>query len=249
MTALKRWVIALVIIGMLGGLLEIGLRTFMPSVIETGARLALRVPSESRVEADLPGSLALGALRWRIADVTVTAEDVPVTGEITSSATLKMDALPLIPTIGKMRGGTVEFEIPEDQVNGLASLVGSGLADRGEMRDGRMVLGGTLSTEQFDLPGSPAFELPYELTAELGVENGDITVTPTDTTIEGSGPVADFARQAVSEPRTVCIADRLPKGMVLSDIELPESGGVVLRADLSEWLFMSPGERMPGSCD
>lgn len=249
MQVLKRLMIALVALALLGGLLEIGLRTFLPSVIETGARVALRAPSSAKVEAELPGSLALNALRWRIADVVVTAEDVPLAGEVSADARLDIDALPLIPTLGSLHDGRVEFAIAADQIDGLARIVSGGLAERGEVRDGGLVLSGTLSDEQFELPASPEFAIPYEATTALGVDGGDIVASPGEVRLDAAGPVADFLHGRMSEPRTVCVADRLPKGVVLSGIELLPSGDAVLRAELSKWLFMNPAERQPGSCE
>ena len=249
MTLVKRLLVVILAVAILGGLLEIALRTFLPSAIESGARMALRVPAGEEVHAELEGSLALNALRWRIADVAVTADGVSLSDDITAATTLDIEAMPLIPAFGSLRDGTATFTIPADQLAGVVRLVSGGLAEWGEMREGELVGGGTLTDQQFDLPHSPAFEIAYEGSVELGVEGGDILVTPTSVAVADSGPVGAFLTDAMSQPRTVCIAQSLPRGVTLTGIEVRPSGEVLLHAALSEGLLSNPADRFPGSCE
>lgn len=249
MTVLRRCIIALVIVAILGGLLELGLRIFMPSMIEGGSRMALRVPQENDVEVDVEGSMALNAFRWRIAGVTVTAEGVPLADDVRAATVLEVGSVPLLPAFGSLRDGTAMFTVPADQLDGMVRIVSGGLAEWGEMRGGELVGGGVLTDQQFDLPHSPAFEIPYEGTVELGVEDGDILVTPSGVSVDDGGPVGAFLADAMSEPRTVCLADGLPEGVTLTGIEVLPSGEVVLYADLSEGLLSNPSERFRGSCE
>lgn len=248
MTLLKRFAIAVVVVAVMGVLLEIGLRTFMPSFIEGGARVALRVPKESRVTVEYEGSMALNALRWRIADVVVVADDVPLSDDIRARTTLRIESLPLVPVFGKLRGGTAEFVVPAEQLGSVARLVSRGLAEWGEMRDGELVGGGVLTDAQFDLPYSPAFEVPYEMAVQLGAQDGGILVTPTRVSVSDPGPIGAFLSENMGAAHTVCIADRLPEGAKLSGVSVAPSGEVTLRADLSEGLLSNPSEKFPGTC-
>lgn len=240
--------ITILVLAILGGLVEFGLRAFIPSTIEGGSRIALRVPQGSEVTASVPGSMALNALRWRVANVTIEAEDVPLSEGVEADARLEVGSVPLIPTFGRLRDGTATFTVPTDQIDAITRLVSGGIAQWGEMRDGELVAGGTLTEEQFDLPYSGSFEMDYEGAIELAVENGDIIVTPTSIDVDGSGPVSDFLRETMMEPRTVCIANMLPKGITLTGIEALPSGEVVLEARLSERLLSRVDERFPGVC-
>lgn len=60
----------------------------MHSVLEGGSQVALRVPQDHAVTVDTPGSLLWGALRWQIAHVTVTAENVVLSDEVSATTTL-----------------------------------------------------------------------------------------------------------------------------------------------------------------
>ena len=248
MKNLKRWAVVLVVLAVLGGVLELSLRAVIPSAIEGGARLALRVPQTEAVTVDTEGSMLLNALRWRISDVTVTADGVPLAEDVTARATLEVGSMPLFPAFGKLRDGTASFAVPPEQLDGMVRIVSRGLADWGEMRDGELVGGGVLTDQQFDLPYSPAFEIPYEGAVGLGVEAGEIVVTPSDVIVQDQGPVGAFLAGAMSEPRSICFADRLPAGVTLTGIEVRPSGEVIMQSALSERLLSSPKERFRGTC-
>jgi len=248
MKVLRRWLIAIAVIAALGVVLELCLRALLPSLVEGGARLALRVPEASAVTVETEGSLLLNALRWRIADVTITAEDVPLADGVTAETTLEVGSMPLFPAFGKLRDGTATFVVPAEQLGEMVQLVSRGLADWGEMREGTLVGGGVLTDQQFDLPHSPAFEIPYEGAVGLAVENGEIVVTPSDVVVQDQGPVGQFLAGAMTESRAVCFADRIPAGVKLTGIEVDPSGVVTLEATLSEGLLSRLEERFRGSC-
>ncbi|MGO1539692.1 MAG: LmeA family phospholipid-binding protein [Leucobacter sp.] len=249
MSLMKRTVVTLVVLAVLAGLLEVGLRAVMPSMIESGSRMALRAPQSSSVEVTTKGSMLLNALRWRIADVKVVAEDVPLSENLTATATLDVGSMPLFPAFGNLKDGTATFDIPADQLDGMAQFMSSGLADWGEMREGALVSGGVLTDKDFELPQSPEFEIPYEATIDLTVDADGITVTPSNVVVEGQGQIGTFLSGAMAEPRTVCIADRLPEGVTVTEISVSDSGGMVMRADLSEGLLSSPSQRSRGTCE
>lgn len=249
MKGIQRWVIVLVVLVVFGGLLEVSLRALIPAMIESGARLALRVPQSQTVAVHTEGSMVVNALRWRIADVTVTAEGVPLADDVTATTTLEIGAMPLLPAFGRVRDGTASFEIPADQLDGMVRIVSRGLADWGEMRDDQLVAGGVLTDQQFDLPHSPTFEIPYEGAVRFDVEGGDIVVTPSNVSVQTEGPVGEFLTGAMMEARSVCLADRLPAGVTLTEIELRPSGAVVMQARLSEGLLSNPQERFRGVCE
>ncbi|WP_217132472.1 LmeA family phospholipid-binding protein [Leucobacter chinensis] len=249
MKTLQRLAITLGVLAVLGVLLELCLRAILPSLVETGARLALRVPKAETVTVETRGSLLLNALAWRISNVTVTATGVPLTSEVDATVTLTVGRMPLLPTFGKLHDGTAEFAAHADDLDGIVTIVSRGLADHGEMREGQLVTSGVLTDEHFDLPHSPPFEISYEAPVDLEAENGDVLVTPHDVTVQGEGPVASFLQSAMSEQRPVCIADALPAGLTLTGVEVAESGAVTFTGNLAERLISDPDMRRRGSCE
>ena len=244
-----RWLVALVVIIVLGGILEFSLRAFLPTMVEGGSRLALRVPEESPVTVDTEGSFALNAFRWRIADTTVTAADVPLTDGITARATLQIGAMPLFPAFGKLRDGTATFTIPADQIEATTQLMSGGMAEWSEVRDGTLHMGGTITNDQLDFDVPVDLSVPYEGVADLSVVDGDMVIDMRDVTVENQGFATSVIVEMLQTTHTVCIADRLPAGLTLTSIELQAEGDIILRADLSETLLSNPDERRRGSCE
>lgn len=249
MKILQRLAITLGVIAVLGVLLELCLRAILPSLVETGARLALRVPKAETVTVETRGSVLLNALAWRISDVTVTASGVPLTPEVDATVTLTVGRMPLLPTFGKLHDGTATFTADADDLDGIVNIMSRGLASHGEMREGQLVMSGVLTDEHFDLPQSPAFEIAYEAPIDLEAVNGEVLVTPHDVVVQGEGPVASFLQSTMSEQRSVCVADALPAGLTLTGIEVEQSGAVTLTGNLAERLISDPDMRRRGSCE
>ena len=240
MTFLKRLAITLIVIAILGALAEFGLRAFMPSVIEGGVRVPLRVAQESRVDVAMGGSAALNALRWRIGDVSIDAEDVPLGSDVTARTEMHMDSVPLFPLIGPLRDGTATFTVAPEQLEPAMRLMTAGTIEWAEMREGRVFAGGTLDT--------PEIALPFEGAFDFAVDAGQIVVAPSDLVVEGGGLIPESVLTELSAPRTVCIADRLPRGITLTGMEVSPDGGITLEGALSEGLISNPQDRFRGSC-
>lgn len=246
---MKRLLVTLIVLAVLGGLLELGLRAFMPAMIESGARLALRVPQSSAVSVETQGSMLLNAARWRISDVTVTAEDVPLSDDLSAEAKLEIGSMPLFPAFGSLKDGTATFTVPPEQLSGLASFVSRGLAYEGQLEDDGFSVSGEVTDAHFDLPAAGAFAVTYESTLSLDVSEGQLVVSPSEVRVDSSGPVADFLADALREERTVCVADRLPAGVTLTGIDVSKQGDVFLRAQLAEGLLSDASLRSRGSCE
>lgn len=248
MKTFKRWIIVLAVLAALGGLLELGMRVFMPSLIEGGARLALRVPQAQEVSVSTEGSMLLNALRWRISDVTVVAHGVPLQDEITATATLRIDSMPLFPAFGSLRNGSATFRIAEYQLDDMMRMASRGLVATGEVREGQLIGSGVVTHDQVEHPMGFEFEVPFDAVVVLDVEDGDILVDPQNISVQDQGAVSTLLAEALAQPRTVCIADRFPQGVTLTDLEVLETGETILHAKLSEGLLSNPEERFRGSC-
>lgn len=241
MTVVKRLLIAVLTIAILGALAEFGLRAFMPSVIEGGVRIPLRVAQTSAVDVTMEGSAALNALRGRIADVSVTAENVPLDEEVSARADMSVGSVPLLPLVGRLRDGTASFTIPADQLSRAMGMMTAGAVHDAEMREGALFAEGAFVVEGFELPFSGAFE--------FAADSGDIVVTPGELSVPEAVQLPEAVRGQLSAPRTVCIADRLPKGVTVTGIDVAPSGEITLEAKLSEGLLSNPEDRFRGTCE
>lgn len=248
MKAVKRLSIVVGVIAVLGVLLEIALRIIIPPLVETGARIGFRVPDSAQVTVETKGSMLFNALRWRISDVTVTAEDVPLSNTIQAETELKIGSLPLIPTFGSLQNGNATFTVEPEQLESIIALGSQGLAQTGEMRDGKIAVTGTLSEEDFALPAAPVFEAPFELVFGLSVADGDLVVTPEAVHVQADGPLGEFLSEAMSAQRAVCMKEQLPTGLTLTDVSVDAEGRTTLHAALSPGLISDPDDRRLGNC-
>lgn len=248
MTWFKRILIALITIGVLGGLGELGARMFFPGVVEGAVRGQLGLTADHPVEVNLGGSAFLHTLTGRIGDITVTVEDAPLREGVQGDVQLHAASLPFNPIWGFMKEGTASLTLSDEQLDPVAQLVTNGVAETGEVRDGELVVGRTVSVL--------GAEAPLEIPLQLEVVDGDVAITPEGISAAGLDISGEQLEQAVgstigplTETHTVCVADQLPRGMTLTDIEMPGTGSVTIRVDLSERLFSSRDERAPGTCE
>lgn len=250
MKTLKRWIITIAVLAIFAGILEVGLRIIVPSLIEAGSRIALRVPQSSEVTVDTRGSMLFNALRWRISDVTVTAQKTPLADDVSAQTKLHVGSMPLVPTFGSLQDGTATFTVSADSLDAMAGLVSGGLASHGEIRDGKLYGSGTLEDEQFDLPGDFTFEIPFSTAVQIDVEEGEISVTTSEVSVDDTGYVAEILAEKLNGvTRRVCVADRFPVGATLTGVDVQDSGEIVLHTRLDPKLLADPKMRSRGSCE
>lgn len=72
---------------------------------------------------------------------------------------------------------------------------------------------------------------------------GDLVVDVSDISVGDDGPIGVYISQAMNEPHTACIADRLPPGVTLTGFAVDPSGEITLNADLSQTLLSDPDQR------
>lgn len=248
MKVVRNIFVTLLVIAVLGGILEYGLRAFMPSMIESGSRIALRVPANQPVEVETPGLMALNALRWSIADVTVEAEGVPLGEGITAEATLEVGRMPLFPAVGKLHDGTAAFTIPAEQLQPAVQTLTGGAVNSANMIGGQLYVSGIVTPAQFNLPTDQALEVRFRAAADLKAEDGDIVVALTEIKTNAGAYLGPDMERALADPQRLCVKDLLPRGVVIDDIDVSDEGQITLNAKLSERLLSSVEERAAGTC-
>lgn len=247
MRLLRRLLAAVLVLALLGGGAELALRLIIPGIIESTVRDQLQLSADHPVRASLGGSALLHAVTGRIGDVTIEIDGLPLLDGVAVDTELHADSVPFDPSSGEMRGGTGALTVPPEQLDGVVRLVTSGVADAGEVSNGELTVGRTVNIFGVDMP--------VTLALQLGIEGGDVTVTPAGLSAGGLDVDADQlgeAAGAVLGPllttHTVCVADQMPRGIHLTGIELSSTGSATLRADLAPGLLSDPAELEPGTC-
>ncbi|MFT4231695.1 MAG: hypothetical protein QM606_02825 [Leucobacter sp.] len=238
---------ALIGIAVLGGAAEVALRLIVPDVVSRIVREELALTDDHPVEVTLGGSALLNALRGGIGDVTIEIPNAPLVEGIEVDAKAHAEFSPFDPQTGEIRGGTASLTVPKDQLGAVVELVTSGVAQTGEVVGGDLAVGRTV--EAFGQ------KLPITARIGLGVQNGDVEIFPRGVSAAGLDLSAEQISQAtgslldpILEPHVVCVRDRIPAGITLTDIVLSSTGSVSIAADLDPGLLSDPKQLELGSC-
>jgi len=242
------WLIAAIIVVVLAVVAwfaaEAIARGIVTQVVRDKIITTLRLPADQQIDVDLEGAvipqLIGGALSGiRIAaddveldsfagDVVVEAHDVPVNGE------------------GPISGGRATVTLDEAQLQRLMSAVEDFPVE-------------SLGIEAPDITASVELSLfgaavPVGLSLTPSAAEGQLVLTPAAIQVAGSDITADELRRqfgilsnAVLRDWPVCIAERLPAGLVLTDVAV---SGDELRAgfDIADDILIDPALRADGTC-
>lgn len=248
----KRWwigvLIAVVVVAVLGVAAELVLRQVIPNRVTEIVREELDLPADAPVDVTLGGSALLNALRGGIGDVTVEIPRAPIVEGVEVDARAHAEFSPFDPEHGSIRGATAELTVPKDQLGAVIKILTSGVADTGEVSNGDLVVGRTIEALGQSLP----------ITARLAfaVNDGDVEVEPRgvaaaglDLSAEQISRLTGSLLDPVLKPQTVCVRDRLPAGITLTEISLSKAGSVTIGAKLAPDILSNPAMLEPGTCE
>ncbi|MBL3700502.1 DUF2993 domain-containing protein [Leucobacter luti] len=244
----KKLLGVVIALAVLGGAAEFALRLILPGVIETAVRGQLKLSGDHPVDVTLGGSTVLNAFRGGVGDVTVTVPETPLVDGIVADATVHAGLVPFNPLTGEIRDGTVELTVPQDQLAGVVKLLTKGVATTGEVRDGELVVGRSVT-----ILGQ---EIPLTIGLGLSVADGDVLLEPKQVSAAGLDLSAEQISQAtgalldpVLHPAPVCVRDQLPAGVTLTDVTLSSTGTAIIEAKLAPDAVSNPAQRAKGSCE
>lgn len=250
----SRWWVRLTIfvlaIAALAGIAELGLRAIIPNVIAGLVRDNLHLSAKHPVEVELGGSALLHALAGNVGDVTLRVPGLKVLDGIEADLSATAASVPFNPTNGDIRGASASATIPSRDMSALVSLVSDGLIDEGTVRDGEIELGRTMQMFGWDTQIAASLA--------LSIQDGDVLVQPTeikaagfDLTVDQLRPLLGEAAAALLDTHTVCVRDKLPAGVTLTDIDLRANamgGSATVTATLAPDLLSNPKQMQTGSC-
>lgn len=232
----------------LAGVAELALRLIVPAVVADAVRQSFDMTDDHPVEVRITGSALLNALGGRVGDVAVEVPQVTVLEGVAVTVTATAQALPFDILARPMAAANASVTVPADQLGAVIALVTSGVATTGEVRDGELLIGRDL-----DLFGAT---VPLEVSLAVAIDAGDLEVAPMSIGAGGLDLTAAQIRQysgsawdGVLQAHTVCVRDRLPVGVVLTDLVLSSTGAVTVTAALAPDIMSNPEQQQPGRCD
>lgn len=230
-----------VVIGLLLGAAEFALRLIVPNVIAGAVREQLDLSADHPVDVELGGSALWHTITGRVGQVTVRVDDAQLVEGLRGDMELQAEAVPFDFANGDIEDAKVRLTVDRDQLPAAVSLLTAGIADSGEVQGGQLVVGRTAQIFGIDVTIS--------VSLGLSVEGGDVVVDPKalsaagfDLTAEQLSSLLDITAQ------TVCVRDRLPIGVTLTDIALSSTGSVTIGAELAPGIVSDAAQREPGTC-
>ncbi len=247
----RRWwlrvLIVLVVLGVLAGAGEIVLRAVIPNIVAEQVREQLRLSDDHPVDVELGGSSLLSALAGRVGPIEVEVPNAPLLEGIVATLAVEARSVPFDPTQGEIEGARAAVLIPAESVAPVVQLATQGMADTAQVRNGEIAVGRTLT-----LFGAT---VTLSVTLEISVQEGDVWVEPTeikaagfDLTTEQLRSVTGDALDGLLTSHELCVRDRLPAGVTLTELRLSSTGSVMVAVDLSPTILSDPAQQAPGSC-
>lgn len=225
-------------------------RFFVPKIAEDAIRSELELPDNHPVTVQTSGvllpQLASGALR----DVTVDLRDYKAAPGVVGSAKIAVSKVALDPTSAPLGDPVVTVSMSEAQFQKVLTTLAPEYIDSAEVRNDAIVVHKAL--EAFGQ------KVPAHAVVKVGSRSGNLLVEPQTVSAAGitvspdsiqsliGGPAAGYAR-LLSEPIELCVADRIPKGLTLRQINT-QRGKIAATLDADPEILMKKQLREPGTC-
>lgn len=247
---MPRWAKALIAIGIslavIGVVAEIGLRMFVPGIVEGVVRKQLDLPKSHEVDVELGGSALIHALGGGLGDISIEIPDASVIDGTSATLAFHAERLPFAATSKDMTGGSASVFVKSADLGPIVSLLTSGAADSGKTGDGEITVGRAIDAFGFSVPISASIK--------ASVEDGKVKIVPTGLSAVGFDLSADQLGAATGglldpllQPHVLCVSDRLPAGVMLDDIKVSRTG-VRVDVSLAPDFLSNKAQLDPGVC-
>jgi hypothetical protein len=242
------WIVAFVIVAGLAVAAwfaaDLIARQVITGVVREGVRTQLSLPADQQIDVELTGAVVPQLISGSFDEVTISSDDVEfggVTGDVTVSA---HDVA--VSTEFSMSGATATVALDEAQLRTLMSSVDGFPADTVALAAPNVTM--SVDLQLFGVG------IPVGVGLTPSAAEGDIVLTPDTLEVGGSTLSADALRQqfgaladAVLRDWNVCIADQLPAGVTLTDVDVV-GGELVADFDVDGAIATDPALRANGTC-
>ncbi|WP_300266129.1 LmeA family phospholipid-binding protein [Microbacterium sp.] len=218
------WVVLVVVVVViaLAVAAELLARSILPPAVRAAVIEKLDLPADQQLDVATEGILLPQLLGGRLDELHLSSESVTI-GGVTGAAEVEATGISLSGRTFSEVHGTVRIDPDQftDWVTASALPVDDVAFDAPHVTaSGRIpVLGATI---------------PVALTVTPDADAGDLLLTPVELTISGVTLNADEivdrfgpAAAALAQPQRICIADRLPAGVVVTGVAVEGSHAVI----------------------
>lgn len=236
------WVILVLVLAGLVVASEFVARAVVPNIVRSLVISNLDLPADQQLEVQTPGILLPQLISGTLDEVRLASDEVTI-GGITGSARVTATEVPVAGGALGAAEGTVSIDQNEF----------SSLLEASELPVTRIALAAPNATVEgeVELFGR---QISIGLTVTPGAEDGDLVLTPVSVMLNGAEVDLDAvagmvgaAAERITQPQRVCIADRLPAGITLTDLRIEGTRAV---ADISadSRIAVDPTLLENGSC-
>lgn len=224
--ARKRWpwvlLIVVVVLAALVVAAELIARAVLPGIVRGIVIEQLDLPADQELAVEADGILLPQLIGGTLDSLHLSTDSVTLEG-ITGAVDVTATGVPL--RGGDLRDASGTIRIDESQFTTLLSNTDLPIDTV------------TLETPNATVSGSVSvlgIAIPISLTVTPGVAEGDLELTPVGLTIGGLEVDADQVGstlgalgEQLTETQRICIADQLPAGITLTDLEIDGSEAVI----------------------
>jgi len=238
------WVVAIVLVVLVGLVVaaEFIARAVLPGVVRSMVIEQLDLPADQQLDVTADGILLPQLIGGRLDSLQLSTDSVTLEG-ITGAVDVTAEGVPL--RGGDLDGASGTIRVDESQFTELLS--GTELP---------------VDTVAFEAPNATVsgsvsvlgVAIPISLTVTPGVADGDLELTPVGLTVGGLEIDAEQVGSSLgalganlTQTQRVCIADRLPAGLTLSDLQIDGSVAVI-DVDVDGAIVTDETLQQPGVC-
>ncbi|MER7798002.1 DUF2993 domain-containing protein [Microbacterium sp. NPDC096154] len=248
----RRWpwvvLVAVILLAVVAAVVaELVARSIVPQRVRETVTAELGLPAGHPMDVGLGGGLLVPQLiAGRLDDLRIASDDVPLpSGEgVTADAEVRLNGVPLRDGATSGAGGA-ELRFDRDDLEVMLGSAGLPPALEGA----ELALAEPDVVLSHDVPLLGA-SIPIEISLAPGAADGDLTFEPTGASVGGAALSLDqLAAMAGTEvgPVPVCLADRLPAGLTLTDVAV-DGQELVASLDIAPGTLGDPALLEPGTC-
>lgn len=243
-----RWIAALVVVVVLLAVAAVAAEFIARSVVTSTVRsLVVKnvgLPDDQNVDVSVTGLVLPQLIGGRLDEVAVSSNDVTL-GPITGDVRVDLRGVP-VSGGAAADGGVASVRLDQDQLKAL-------LAEVPDFPASTITL--AAPDVKFDTSLSLfGIAIPVGVGVTPGAAAGDLTLTPSSFQVGGNAIDADTLRgqfggiaDSLLAERSLCIADRLPKGLTLASATV-QGQDLVATFDVAGGILNDPALQSDGTC-
>jgi len=243
-----RWIAVLVVVVVLLAVAAVAAESIARSVVTSTVRsLVVKnvgLPDDQNVDVSVAGLVLPQLIGGRLDEVAVSSNDVTL-GPITGDVRVDLRGVPITGDAAA-DGGVASVRLDEDQLKALLAEVPDLPASTITVAAPDVKLDTSLSLF--------GIAIPVGVGVTPGAAAGDLTLTPSSFQVGGNAIDADTLRgqfggiaDSLLTERSLCIADRLPKGLTLTSATV-QGQDLVATFDVAGGILNDPALQSDGTC-